>query len=96
MTTYVLLVKFTEQGAKNARETVQRAGAFRADLERRGCKLRDIYWTRGQFDLVETVEGPDDQTTMAAILALTGLGNVRTQVLHAFGESDMRAIIEKL
>ncbi len=96
MTTYILLLQFTEQGVKNARNTVQRAGAFRADLERRGCKLRNIYWTQGQYDLVAVVDGPDDQTTMAAILALTGLGNVRTEALRAFDENEMRAIIEKL
>jgi uncharacterized protein with GYD domain len=96
MSTYVSLIKFTDQGIRNAKDTVQRAGAFRSDLERRGGKLVSIYWTQGQYDIVTTIEAPDDQTAMAALLAVAGLGNVRTETLRAFTENDMTAILQKL
>jgi uncharacterized protein with GYD domain len=96
MPTYVSLIKFTDQGVKNAKDTVQRAGAFRSDLERRGGKLLSIYWTQGQYDIVTTIEGPDDQTAMAALLAVAGLGNVRTETLHAFNETEMQSIVQKV
>src|SRR5215831_2010469 len=88
MTTYVSLLKFTDQGVRNAKDTVQRAGAFRSDLERRGVKLLSIYWTQGQYDLVTMIQAPDDQTAMAALLAVAGLGNVRTETLRAFNETE--------
>ena len=96
MTTYITLIKWTDQGVRNAKDTVQRAGAFRGDLERRGGKLVSIYWTQGQYDIVTTVEAPDDQTVMAALLAVAGLGNVRTETLHAFNESEMQSILQKV
>ena len=96
MPTYVSLVKFTDQGVRNAKDTVQRAGAFRGDMERRGGKLVSIYWTQGQYDIVTTIEAPDDQTAMAALLAVAGLGNVRTETLHAFNEHEMTAILQKM
>jgi uncharacterized protein with GYD domain len=96
MPTYVSLIKFTDQGVKNAKDTVQRAAAFRNDVERRGGKLLSIYWTQGKYDIVTTIQAPDDQTAMATILAVAGLGNVRTETLRAFDESEMQSIIQKI
>jgi uncharacterized protein with GYD domain len=96
MPTYVTLIKWTDQGVRNAKDSIQRAGAFRSDLERRGGKLLSIYWTQGQYDIVTTLEAPDDQTAMAALLAVGGLGNVRTETLHAFNETEMQSVIQKL
>jgi uncharacterized protein with GYD domain len=96
MPTYVTLIRWTDQGVRNAKGSIQRAGAFRSDLERRGGKLLSIYWTQGQYDIVTTIEALDDQTAMAALLALGGLGNVRTETLHAFNETEMQSVIQKL
>lgn len=96
MPTYVSLFKWTDQGVRNAKDTVKRAREFRADLERRGGKLLSIYWTQGQYDLAVTMEAPDEQTAMAELLALGGLGNVRTETLRAFDESEMETILRKL
>lgn len=96
MATFVTLANWTDQGVRNAKDTVQRAGAFRGDLERRGVKLLSIYWTQGRYDVVATVEAPDEQTAMAALLALGGMGNVRTETLRAFSEAEMASILQKL
>lgn len=96
MPTYVTLIKWTDQGVKNARDTVQRARHFRSDVERHGGKLGSIYWTHGQYDLISVIEAPDEQTAMATLLALESLGNVRTQTLRAFNETEMESIIQKM
>lgn len=96
MPTFVSLVKFTDQGARNAKDTLQRAAAFRNDVERRGGKLLSIYWTQGQYDIVTTIQAPDEQTAMATILAVASMGNVRTETLHAFDENEMQSILQKL
>jgi uncharacterized protein with GYD domain len=96
MATYVTLIKWTDQGVRNAKDTVRRAREFRADLERRGGKLVGLYWTQGQYDIVGTVEAPDDQTVMTALIALAGLGNVRTETLRAFSENEMETIVQKI
>ncbi len=81
---------------RNAKDSIQRAGAFRSDLERRGGKLLSIYWTQGKYDIVTTIDAPDDQTAMAALLAVGGLGNVRTETLRAFNETEMQSILQKV
>jgi uncharacterized protein with GYD domain len=94
MATYISLFKWTDQGVRNSKDTMQRLNAFRADLERRRCKLVSIFWTQGEYDLVSTIEAPDAQTAMAALIAVAGLGNVRTETLLAFSEREMASILE--
>ncbi|GHO85666.1 GYD domain-containing protein [Dictyobacter formicarum] len=96
MPTYVVLIKWTDQGVKNDRDTVQRARQYRSDVERRGGKLSSFYWTQGQYDMVSVIEAPDEQMVMATLLALESLGNVRTQTLRAFNETEMETIIQKM
>lgn len=93
---YVALVHWTEQGVKNAKDTVERAQSFRKDLERRGGKLNSILWTQGRYDIVIAMEAPDDETIMAALLAVGGLGNVRTETLRAYNETEMASILGKV
>ena len=96
MPTYVLLANWTEQGAKASRDTVKRAREFRSDVERRGGKVLGLYWTQGRYDIVATLEFPDEQKAMAQLLALGSLGNVRTETLHAFTDTEMEAIIRAI
>ena len=96
MATYITLLKWTDQGARAVKGTIQRVGEFRADLERRGGKLLSIYWTQGQYDLVAAFEAPDAQTATAAMLADCSFGNVRTETFPAFSESEMTSILQKV
>ena len=96
MATYVTLLKWTDQGLRNIKGTVQRAGEFRADLERRGGKLLSIYWTQGQYDIVAIFEAPDAQAATAAMLVDCSFGNVRTETFPAFSEREMMSILQRL
>jgi uncharacterized protein with GYD domain len=96
MPTFITLTKWTDQGVRNVKETVQRTAVYRADLERRGGKVLSMYWTQGSYDMVTTIEAPDAQTATAALLAATSLGNIRTETFLAFSESEMTSIIQKL
>jgi uncharacterized protein with GYD domain len=96
MVRYVILLNFTDQGIRNIKKTVERAKAFKATADKLGVKLKDLYWTEGQFDLVGTIEAPDEETCMALLLALGSLGNVRSQTLRAYSSDEMKAILAKM
>jgi uncharacterized protein with GYD domain len=96
MPRYILLLNWTDQGAKNVKDSVSRAAAARQLFEKSGARLADAAWTLGPYDLVLTVEAPDDETLIASNLALARLGNVRTTTLRAFTESEMQRIVQKL
>ena len=96
MSHYVILVNFTEQGAKSVKDTVKRAEAFKAMAAKSGIKVNSLLWTLGQHDVVTTVEAGDDIAATALSLSVAALGNVRTQTLKAFDATDMAKIIGKM
>jgi uncharacterized protein with GYD domain len=96
MPTYVTLMKWTEQGIKNAKGTIDRAEQARQAVEQQGGHLHTIYWTQGAYDIVSIADWPDEDTAMAFLLNLGATGNVRTETLRAFSADDMRRIFQKL
>jgi uncharacterized protein with GYD domain len=96
MATYIMLASFTDQGIRNVKDTTKRADAFKELAKGSGATIKDIYWTLGQYDVVAIAESPDDVTMTALGLALGKSGNVRTQTLRAFSQSDMSAILAKV
>ncbi len=96
MARYVVLVNWTDQGVKNAKETVSRLAAARQVWEKFGGRITDAVWTIGQHDMVLSAEAPDDETMAAIGLAIARLGNIRTTTLRAFGEAEMQRILQKI
>src|SRR5262249_13689116 len=96
MPTYVLLVNWTDQGVRTARDTVDRYETTRRNLEQLGVTIKETYWTMGPYDIVSIGEAPDDETMTAAALAISGEGNARTTTLRAFNADEARAIIAKV
>jgi uncharacterized protein with GYD domain len=92
----MVLANFTEQGIRNVKDTLKRAEAFKEMAGRFGASVKDIRWTLGQYDIVATIEAPDDLSTTALGLALGAMGNVRTQTLRAFGAAEMKQILDKI
>ncbi len=97
MPTYIVLFNWTDQGIRNARDTVERVerGAELAE-QKYGVELEEIYWTVGPYDLVSFFEAPDDQSLSAFLLELGSAGNVRTTTLRAYDREEMAGIIERL
>ena len=93
MATYVSLIRFTEQGAKNVRDTKRRAADFRETAQKAGVTVREVYWTLGSYDGLLVLDAPDDQTLTSVMVELGSRGNVRTQTLRAFDESEIDGII---
>ncbi len=79
MATYIALSNFTDQGIRTVKETTQRAEAVREAAEKFGVKVKDIFWTLGQYDLVVIFEASDDAVAPAFGLSLGVAGNVRCE-----------------
>ncbi len=95
MPTYVVLMNWTDQGAKSAADTVDRYEAARGELADRGVTITDIYWTTGACDIVTICDAADDETASAALLRLASQGNLRTTTMRAFSAEEMRSVVEK-
>jgi uncharacterized protein with GYD domain len=93
MVAYVVLANFTEQGVRNAKESLKRAEAFKELAKKFGVTVRDIVWTQGRYDVVTIVDAPDESAFMSLTLSLSALGNVRTESLRAFSAAEMTKIV---
>lgn len=96
MVTYVVLVKFTEQGVRNAKDSPKRADAFKEMAKTFGVTVKEIVWTQGRYDVVTLVEAPDEASAMSLNLSLAALGNVRTETMRAFSAAEMTKIVGKM
>ena len=96
MANYIILAGFTDQGIRNVKETTARADMFREAAQKFGVSTKEIYWTLGQYDIVAIVDSPDELAVTALALALGSGGNVRTQLMRAFTQNEMKGVLGKL
>jgi uncharacterized protein with GYD domain len=96
MATYCVLGSFTDQGVRNAKDSPNRAEAFKEMAGKCGVTVKDVYWAQGQYDIVTILEASGDLAVTSLALSAGALGNVRTQTLRLFSPGDMKAIIDKM
>lgn len=96
MTTYIMLINWTEQGMKNVRESPKRLDAAKKMLADMGGSFKQFYLTMGDCDMVAVVEAPDDAVMARLALGLGMAGSVRTRTLKAFPEAAYREIVSSL
>jgi uncharacterized protein with GYD domain len=95
MPRYVNLLKWTDQGIKNVKDSPKRAEAARQQAEKMGGKLQ-IWYTLGEYDIVAVSEFPDDAVAQRFLFWLGSLGNVRTTTLKAWTEEEVAKILSQL
>jgi uncharacterized protein with GYD domain len=93
MASYVVLFNWTDQGIKGYKESPGRVDAAREQMAAVGVRIKDIYWTLGDHDLVGIVEAADDESLTKALLALGAAGNIRTTTMRAFSQDEFTRLV---
>ncbi len=96
MPTYISLLQYTQQGITAIKQGPTRLDAAKQAYKKVGGELKAFYLTVGQYDAVAIAELPDDMALAKMALALGAQGNVRTETLRAFNESEFRRIVSEL
>ena len=96
MTTYILLINWTDQGIRSIRDSARRLDAAKRLLGEMGGSFEHFFLTMGGHDMVAVCEAPDDAVVARFSLSLAAGGNVRTTTLKAFPEAAYREIIASL
>jgi uncharacterized protein with GYD domain len=96
MLTYIVLGTFTDQGIRTVKDTTKRADAAKEMAANFGVKMREIYWTQGQYDVVTLCEADNEAAISAFGLAIGAAGNVRFQTLRALTKDEMNGVLAKL
>jgi len=92
MTRYLTLLRFTEQGAKNIKDSPSRGRAFKEEAKKAGVTVEAQYWTIGAYDGALVLSADDEKKIMQILTALAGKGNVRTETLRALDESEFSVV----
>jgi uncharacterized protein with GYD domain len=95
MSAHIILVNFTDQGARAIKDSPERFEAFKALAEGAGITVKSVHWTTGAYDMVLVTEGPEE-AAMVLNLKMVSLGNVRTQTLRGYDAAEMRRMVGKL
>jgi len=96
MPNYIMLLRWTQQGVANVKDSPKRLDAGREAFKKLGVEIKDTYLTMGRYDLVCVIEGPNDETVARALLSLGSQGNVQTETLKAWTEDEFRKIVGSL
>lgn len=96
MSTYIVLINFTDQGIQNLHETTRRADSFVLEAEKAGARVKTQFWTVGAHDGVVILDAPDHVTAAALVLSLGSHGSVRTQLLRAFDRAEIDTLLAKI
>ncbi len=93
MPTYISLVRWTQQGVTNVKDSPRRLDAGRKAFSEIGVQIKAVHMTMGRYDLVMMMEAPSDDVVATALLSLASQGNVQTETLKAWTEDEYRQIV---
>jgi uncharacterized protein with GYD domain len=83
MPVYVALSKLTEEGSKTIKNNPERILEVNKDIEAMGVRILSQYALLGQYDFVNILEAPDNDTIMKMSLEMGSRGSVQLQTMPA-------------
>jgi uncharacterized protein with GYD domain len=96
MPSYITLLKWTQHGIGNVKNSAKRLDDGKKAFKKLGVEFKHVYLTMGRYDLICVLEAPDAETVAKAILGLASAGAVSSETMPAFTEDEYRKIIGSL
>ncbi len=96
MSTYIALLRWTQKGIENVKDSPSRLDQAKEALRAVGGEFKDFYMTLGSYDMVVICEAPNEAAIAKFVLTVAAQGGVRTESLVAFSEDEYREIIGSL
>ncbi|HUF84898.1 MAG TPA: GYD domain-containing protein [Acidimicrobiia bacterium] len=95
MPTYVMLTTLGPDGWATVREHPERIAEVTDEVEKMGLKVVSQYGLMGQYDFLNVIEAPDEQTMARAAITLAARGTMRTTTFQAISIPDLIAGLKK-
>ena len=93
MPTYVVLVKWTDQGRREVADVADRIAQTTQAAEKMGVKPVAQLVTMGRYDQVVVAEAPDDETMAKVLLMVAGRGTAETETMRAWTTDEVRGLV---
>jgi uncharacterized protein with GYD domain len=85
---YLILSNLTDEGRKTIKQKPERIQEVNKEVEKMGVKIHKQYALLGQYDFVNIVEAPDNETVMKVSVELGSRGSVHLTTLPALPVED--------
>jgi len=94
MATYLILFSFTQKGIEEIKDSPARVTEAKEIIRKMGGEVRAFYAILGsQYDTMIILDAPNDEKLGGMVLAIAGLGFVRTQTHRLFSENEYGKIV---
>lgn len=94
MARYVVLLQFTDQGARQIKDSTTRAHSFAEAARKSGVIIENQLWLLGYYDGLLVLSAESERHALRCVSELAALGYVRTKTLQAFDDEEFNAIIQ--
>ena len=88
MRTYILLSELTDEGAATIKKRPDRIKEVNEEIKKLGAEVKEQFAVLGQYDFVNIVEAPDEETIARVSVELGARGTVKIQTLTAIPVED--------
>ena len=89
MSVYLMLTTLTDAGRKAIQEDPERLKEINKEVEYMGVKILDQYALLGQYDFVNILEAPGNETMAKLAIRLSAKGTTQTLTLAAITIDDL-------
>ena len=93
MPTYIMLSTLSPEGVQTVKNNPQRIKEVNREVEQLGAEVKAQWATLGQYDFVNIVEAPDEQTMSRVSLELGSRGTVKYQTMVAIPIDDFIGVV---
>ncbi len=88
MATFIMISRLTPDGVQTIKTNPQRIKEVNHEIEQLGAEVKEQWATLGQFDFVNVVEAPDEQTMARISLELGSRGTAKYESLPPIPVDD--------
>lgn len=96
MPLYISLMRLTQKGLDELKDSPDRAKLSRERVEKLGGRSLSFHATMGPFDFVQLFEMPDEKSMMQYVLTARRDGFVEPLIMPAFDAADWGGLVARV
>jgi uncharacterized protein with GYD domain len=95
MALYIMMTNLTDEGRKTVKTNPDRIKEVNKEVEAMGVKILAQYVALGQYDFINVLDAPNNETIAKVATELSSRGTLQTNTLAALTLDDFIASLKK-
>ncbi len=95
MPLYIMMTNLTDEGRKTVKTNPQRIKEVNKEVEAMGVKILSQYVTLGQYDFINVLDAPNNETIAKVVTEIGSRGTLQTNTLAALTLDDFIDSLKK-